>query len=102
MREQGKAAAWCGRLLLFTALIVGIVTTHTSGYPMTGHDGHDTRVVLCVWALALLVLLGVGTLTGRPETGLLAAVRARLPHGRWQISASPRLKLLARLSVLRV
>ncbi|UQA95844.1 hypothetical protein [Streptomyces halobius] len=41
-REQGKAAAWCGRLLLFAALIAGIVTMHTFGHPTGGHGGHAT------------------------------------------------------------
>ena len=41
-REQGKAAAWCGRLLLFAALIAGIVTMHTFGHPAGGHGGHTT------------------------------------------------------------
>ncbi|RSO12154.1 hypothetical protein DMH18_06525 [Streptomyces sp. WAC 06783] len=36
-RGQGKAAAWCGRLLLFAALIVGIVGMHTLGHPVGGH-----------------------------------------------------------------
>ncbi|MFJ8672839.1 hypothetical protein [Streptomyces sp. NPDC093589] len=40
--EQERAAAWCGRLLLFAALIVGIVTMHTFGHPMAGHGGHAT------------------------------------------------------------
>lgn len=182
MREQGEAAAWCGRLLLFAALAFGIVMMHTFGHPMAGHGGHDTlsarvarpaaqspagpslmaqplvaqplvaqpvagtvarsvaqpgdapsaragdsrtggsrigetratapdgamdpgsvcRAVLSVWALALLVLLGVGTLTGRRTSGLLAALRARLLRGLWPIPPPPRHKLLARLSVLRV
>ncbi|MFD7665937.1 hypothetical protein [Streptomyces sp. NPDC059788] len=37
VRGQGKAAAWCGRLLLFAALIVGIVGMHTLGHPVGGH-----------------------------------------------------------------
>ncbi|MFJ9408397.1 hypothetical protein [Streptomyces sp. NPDC101393] len=40
--EQERAAAWCGRLLLFAALIAGIVTMHTFGHPMAGHGGHAT------------------------------------------------------------
>ncbi|QIK09073.1 hypothetical protein G7Z12_26670 [Streptomyces sp. ID38640] len=97
MREQGKAVARCGRLLLFTALIAGIVGTvamHTFGTVC--------RAVLSVWELALLVLLGAGLLTGCRETGLLTALRARLPRGLWPISAPPRHTLLDRLSVLRV
>ncbi|MFI9026158.1 hypothetical protein [Streptomyces sp. NPDC053560] len=41
MRAQRKAAAWCGRLLLFAALVAGIVTMHTFGHPMQG-EGHAT------------------------------------------------------------
>ncbi|GAA0432645.1 hypothetical protein [Streptomyces luteireticuli] len=38
MRGRGKAdGTWCGRLLLFAALLLGIVTMHTLGHP-TGHD----------------------------------------------------------------
>ncbi|MEU5187915.1 DUF6153 family protein [Streptomyces klenkii] len=36
--QQGTAAAWCGRLLLLSALLLGIVTMHTLGHP-TGHAG---------------------------------------------------------------
>ncbi|WP_050502408.1 hypothetical protein [Streptomyces monomycini] len=35
--SRGKAAGWCGRLLLFAALIVGIVGMHTLGHPVGGH-----------------------------------------------------------------
>ncbi|KOG59002.1 hypothetical protein ADK76_16640 [Streptomyces griseoflavus] len=41
-RGQGKAAAWCGRLLLFAALIVGIVGMHTLGHPVGGHGSGAT------------------------------------------------------------
>lgn len=30
---QRSAAAWCGRLLLFGALLLGVVTMHTLGHP---------------------------------------------------------------------
>ncbi|MEV0279302.1 hypothetical protein AB0I22_23350 [Streptomyces sp. NPDC050610] len=33
MHGQRGAAAWCGRLLLFAALLLGIVTMHTLGHP---------------------------------------------------------------------
>ncbi|MFE7114877.1 hypothetical protein ACFU99_05565 [Streptomyces sp. NPDC057654] len=33
MYGQRGAAAWCGRLLLFAALLLGIVTMHTLGHP---------------------------------------------------------------------
>ncbi|MCR8577292.1 hypothetical protein [Streptomyces sp. Isolate_219] len=107
MREQGKAVARCGRLLLFTALftaltsgIVGAVAMHAFGHPTGGHS--VCRAVLSLWALALLALLGTGLLTGYRETGLLAALRAGLLRGLWPISAPPRHTLLDRLSVLRV
>ncbi|MFI9200673.1 hypothetical protein [Streptomyces sp. NPDC053048] len=38
MHGQGKAAAWYGRLLLFAALVLGIVTMHTLGHPAE-HSG---------------------------------------------------------------
>ncbi|MGW1077794.1 hypothetical protein [Streptomyces sp. NPDC002537] len=37
MDGQRRVAAWCGRLLLFAALLLGIVGMHTLGHP-TGHD----------------------------------------------------------------
>ncbi|WP_414506219.1 hypothetical protein [Streptomyces sp. NEAU-L66] len=102
MREQGKAVARCGRLLLFTAPISGVVGTvamHAFGHP----GGHTVcRAVLSLWALALLALLGTGLLTGYRETGLLTALRARPLRALWPISAPPRPTLLDRLSVLRV
>ncbi|MBP2402526.1 hypothetical protein [Streptomyces syringium] len=33
MDERRKATAWCGRLLLFAALLLGIITMHTLGHP---------------------------------------------------------------------
>ncbi|MBO0656712.1 hypothetical protein J1792_29405 [Streptomyces triculaminicus] len=38
MQGRRGATAWCGRLLLFAALVLGIVTMHTLGHPR-GHDG---------------------------------------------------------------
>lgn len=40
MHRQHKAAAWCGRLLLFAALLLGIVTMHTLGHPAEHGGGH--------------------------------------------------------------
>ncbi|MEW1752127.1 hypothetical protein ACIQU1_36405 [Streptomyces angustmyceticus] len=77
MHEQGKTAAWCGRLPLFTAMLTGVL------------------------APALLALLRAGAPTVRPGSGLGGApctVRARGP---WPISRAPRPTLLARLSVPR-
>ncbi len=34
MQEQGKTAAWYGRLLLFTAVPAGLVTLRTSRHPV--------------------------------------------------------------------
>ncbi|MEU3350345.1 hypothetical protein [Streptomyces sp. NPDC037389] len=33
MHGPRRVAAWCGRLLLFAALLLGIVTMHTLGHP---------------------------------------------------------------------
>ncbi|MEJ8647690.1 hypothetical protein WKI65_06245 [Streptomyces sp. MS1.AVA.3] len=97
MHEQGKAAMWCG-LLLFTAPAAGAVTPPAFRSPGLGR--HDAFSVL-----ARPALLGPGAPTGRRETGLLAALRARLPRARvlrarppyarpprglWPISAPPR------------
>ncbi|MFB6437329.1 hypothetical protein ACFCVY_11180 [Streptomyces sp. NPDC056411] len=40
MREQGDAAAWCGWLLLFTALVVDLVTRYACGHPKADGDEH--------------------------------------------------------------
>ncbi|MFG2528921.1 hypothetical protein [Streptomyces sp. NPDC048516] len=37
MQEQGTTAAWCGRLLLFTAPPAAPATPQTPGHPVTGH-----------------------------------------------------------------
>ncbi|MEU8891047.1 DUF6153 family protein [Streptomyces sp. NPDC048442] len=37
--------AWGGRLLLFAALLLGIVTMHTLGHPSGEHGGRDTGSV---------------------------------------------------------
>ncbi|MFC9234566.1 hypothetical protein ACFTZI_37285 [Streptomyces decoyicus] len=104
MHEQGKAAMWCG-LLLFTAPAAGTVAPHASRPPRAGHGRHDAFSVP-----ARPALLGAGALTARRETGLLAALHARLPRtgplracplyarllcarpprGPWPISAPPR------------
>ncbi|MFB1044020.1 DUF6153 family protein [Streptomyces chrestomyceticus] len=46
VRGRGKAAAWCGRLLLFAALIVGIVGMHTLGHPVGGHGSKTMPAAL--------------------------------------------------------
>ncbi|MEW2440034.1 hypothetical protein AB0952_38810 [Streptomyces caniferus] len=74
MHEQGKAAAWCGRLLLFTAMTVG-----------------------GAGVAALSVLLG-GAPAGRRATARPTAPRTGPP---WPIAGAPRPPLLARLSVPR-
>ncbi|MFG2496435.1 hypothetical protein ACGFSD_36070 [Streptomyces caniferus] len=84
MHEQGKAAAWCGRLLLFTAMTVGGAGV----------------AALSVWAFALPVLLG-GAPAGRRATARPTAPRTGPPRGPWPISGAPRPPLLARLSVPR-
>ncbi len=75
MQEQGKTAAWCGRLLLFPAVPAALATPlRTPGHPMTGHgecDGHGGR----------------GERSGH---GRRPAARTRPPRGRWPISGPPR------------
>lgn len=39
MDGRRKATAWCGRLLLFAALLLGIVTMHTLGHPSEHGSG---------------------------------------------------------------
>ncbi|MGI5527787.1 hypothetical protein ACQEVX_10280 [Streptomyces syringium] len=41
MDERRKATAWCGRLLLFAALLLGIVTMHTLGHPSEHGSGQS-------------------------------------------------------------
>ncbi|MCC3768616.1 DUF6153 family protein [Streptomyces sp. UNOC14_S4] len=44
MNGQRRATAWCGRLLLFSALLLGIVTMHTLGHPTgVGHEPCPVR-----------------------------------------------------------
>lgn len=41
--RQRAATAWCGRLLLFAALLLGVVTMHTFGHPAAHGEGAGTR-----------------------------------------------------------
>ncbi|MCX5302726.1 hypothetical protein OG304_04570 [Streptomyces sp. NBC_00160] len=40
MKEQRRATAWCGRLLLCAALLLGIVTMHSLGHPAENGSSH--------------------------------------------------------------
>lgn len=40
MREQRRATAWCGRLLLCATLLLGIVTMHSLGHPAENGSSH--------------------------------------------------------------
>ncbi|MER0479481.1 hypothetical protein ABR737_14195 [Streptomyces sp. Edi2] len=77
MQEQGKTAAWCGRLLLFTARFDGLATLQTPGHPVTGNGGNGGHG-------------GHGGHRGCRETGRRPAARTGLPRGRWAISGPPR------------
>lgn len=132
MAGQRGAAARCGRLLLFTALLLGIVTMHALGHPAE-HGGpaagsHSMRaevhhaappqapsvhgeshgmdpmsVCLAVLGSALLALvLLLGAAALRRAATALPALRARLLLILRPIPPPPRHKALARLSVLRV
>ncbi|GHF32515.1 hypothetical protein GCM10010218_11950 [Streptomyces mashuensis] len=49
MRRERGTGAWCGRLLLLAALLLGIVTMHTLGHPRD----HDTdRATVAMGAMA--------------------------------------------------
>lgn len=45
MYGQRKATAWAGRLLLFAALLFGIVTMHTLGHPSENGSDHMRQAV---------------------------------------------------------
>ncbi|WP_367430873.1 hypothetical protein [Streptomyces celluloflavus] len=80
MREQGKAAAWCGRLLLFAALIAGIVTMHTFGHPTDGHGGHETLTAAGHPAPEPMAMTGpMAVPVAAPMTVPMAAHRADRP-----------------------
>ncbi|WP_432003439.1 hypothetical protein [Streptomyces sioyaensis] len=40
MNGQRRTTAWCGRSLLFAALLFGIVTMHTLGHPVEPSSSH--------------------------------------------------------------
>ncbi|GES34735.1 hypothetical protein AB0G60_28370 [Streptomyces angustmyceticus] len=77
MHEQGKAAAWCGRLPLFAAVLTGVLTSALPGLP------------------------GAGAPARRRASGPAGVPRGGLARGPWPISRAPRPTLLARLSVPR-
>ncbi|MFF4405707.1 hypothetical protein [Streptomyces sp. NPDC001404] len=132
MHRQHKAAAWCGRLLLFAALLLGIVTMHTLGHPAEHGGGHPAPAAMAhahhdahpsgpeahdpvhggMDPLSVcLAVLGTGWAAAlllslavflRGRSVAAAAVRAWFAPALWPIPPPPRHKALARLSVLRV
>ncbi|MGW7417373.1 DUF6153 family protein [Streptomyces sp. NPDC054863] len=56
MASTSVRSAWGGRLLLFAALLFGIVTMHTLGHPSGEHGGPETGSV------------GTGTTMAAPDT----------------------------------
>ncbi len=46
MQGRRRATAWCGRLLLFAALLLGIVTMHTFGHPSAHASSHASSDVV--------------------------------------------------------
>lgn len=70
MYGQRKAAARCGRLLLFAALLLGIVTMHTLGHP----DGHAPAHA----SMAMTQTAAPGPMT---PAGTAAAPAAHSEHG---------------------
>ncbi|TJZ55477.1 hypothetical protein FCH28_08960 [Streptomyces piniterrae] len=80
-REQGKAAAWCGRLLLFAALIAGIVTMHTFGHPAGGHGGHATLSAAAPRAAGhAMTHTPVRPMAGGPVAGHATVLRSTPAH----------------------
>ncbi|MFI1796089.1 DUF6153 family protein [Streptomyces sp. NPDC020379] len=132
MAGRRGAAARCVRLLLFTALLLGIVTMHSLGHPAEhggpaagshtmraeahhaapprapsvhgeSHGTDPMSVCLAVLGSALLALvLLLGAAALRRAAAALPALRARLLLALRPIPPPPRHKALARLSVLRV
>ncbi|MEX2981852.1 hypothetical protein [Streptomyces sp. C36] len=73
MQGRRGATAWCGRLLLFAALVLGIVTMHTLGHPR-GHDGGahaPSRAMAASMAHEA---------PGHPSAPAAASPSARAPH----------------------
>ncbi|MBB1252813.1 DUF6153 family protein [Streptomyces alkaliterrae] len=46
MAWQRRTTAWCGRVLLFVALLLGIVTMHSLGHPAEHHASHASGTAL--------------------------------------------------------
>jgi hypothetical protein len=97
MYGQGRAAAWCGRLLLFAALLVGIVAMHTLGHP-SGHgaahgqpSGHDTAHGRSAEQSAVYgQLTGHGTMYGQsPPHRIGSAAAAPAPGPGHHPAAAP-------------
>lgn len=56
--------AWCGRLLLFAALLFGIVTMHTLGHPTGGHGSMTPAVRMDAAHGGPGQVMGAGQLSG--------------------------------------
>ncbi|GGP54390.1 DUF6153 family protein [Streptomyces abikoensis] len=75
MHGRRRVAAWCGRLLLFAALLLGIVTMHTLGHPRD----HGTTAGTHATASGGHAMASAGHAT--PGAGHASVPAASTPHG---------------------
>ncbi|MHA7957631.1 hypothetical protein ACX9I7_07720 [Streptomyces sp. L500] len=86
MHGRRRVAAWCGRLLLFAALLLGIVTMHTLGHPrdhgavaVTAGTAGDAMPGAHATASGGHAMASVGHAT--PGAGHASVPAASTPHG---------------------
>ncbi|MEU8581744.1 hypothetical protein [Streptomyces abikoensis] len=86
MHGRRRVAAWCGRLLLFAALLLGIVTMHTLGHPrdhgpvaVTAGTAGDAMAGTHAMASGGHTMASVGHAT--PGAGHVSVPAASTPHG---------------------
>ncbi|MGW2994760.1 hypothetical protein ACWDA9_24380, partial [Streptomyces sp. NPDC001193] len=80
-RTARRAARW-PRLLLFAALLLGIVTMHTLGHPSRSHTMEDAAPVAAVAPAARAAGHTAGHSTGHTAAGRTADPAAYPPAGR--------------------
>ncbi|MEU3752157.1 DUF6153 family protein [Streptomyces olivoreticuli] len=86
MDGQRKATAWCGRLLLFAALLLGIVTMHTLGHPTEqGESGIASHAMAMADAPVAVHTRGSAPDPVREVTPDGPVLADREPHGTGRI-----------------
>ncbi|MDT0452091.1 DUF6153 family protein [Streptomyces hesseae] len=87
MHGRRRVAAWCGRLLLFAALLLGIVTMHTLGHPRDHAPGATADAVAGAHAMtaghaqAVAPAMPDATPDAMPGTHASASTAHRGGHG---------------------